>query len=86
MRKTTIKTSVTYTCVEALLYIDEVNELRQVNFEIPATAKTEKGVEKLVSDYIGEDAKLVKVISADKKQVWYELDRETFMQFAKVVG
>lgn len=86
MRKTTIKTSVTYTCVNALLYIDETNELREVNFDIPATAKTPKGVEKLVSDYIGDDAKLVKVISADKMQVWYELDRETFLQFAKVVG
>ena len=82
MRKTTIKTQVTFTDIVAIGFNTDSNKLEDITITIPATAKTEKGIEKLVQENVRDNIKIVKIVSYNKFSVWYEMDRETFLKYA----
>ncbi len=86
MRNTTIKTSVTYSIITAMVFNTTSKEVFNKWTEtIPATAKTEKGYEKLLQDFLGDDFKILDIENVEKVQKWYEMDRETFLKNAKEV-
>lgn len=84
MRNTTIKTSVTYSNITATIYNTETKEVKEIVLNIPATAKTTKGIEKIILEEMPQ-VKVLEIAKVDKCQKWYELDRETFMKYAKEV-
>lgn len=85
MRKTTIKTQVTFTDINAIGFNTDTNELQDIVITVPTTAKTEKGIEKLAQENVEDNIKVVKVVSYHKFSVWYEMDRKTFLAYASIV-
>ena len=85
MRKTTIKTQVTFTDISVIAFNSNTNELEQLVVTCDATAKTEKGIEKLAQNYVDECYKIVKVASHTKYSITYEMDRNLFMKYATQV-
>lgn len=85
MRKTTIKTQVTFTSIDMVAFNMDTIQLENLVVEVPATAKTEKGIEKLAQQYIDECYKVVKINASYKFTETYEMERNFFMEHAKKV-
>lgn len=86
MKKEKITRTVSIANMDVALYDLNNNAVKNVHFAIPTTQKlTDKDVEEYISENF-QTFKFLKVLNVEYETSLFEIDLQTFVEHAKVIG
>lgn len=78
-----VKTTITETVGEAMVFDSDSNTVVNQPFSIKASFKTEDGMEKVIRDFFkGFNMSLIKINHCERVKVTYSIPIDTFMEYA----
>ena len=78
-----VKTTITETVGNAMVFDSDTNEVKEQDFSIKASFKTADGMEKVVREFFNSlGLSLIKIDHCERVKVTYSIPIETFMEYA----